>query len=130
MGNREVEQRYYTSAQTILESKIREDPNDARFHSSLGITYAGLGRKDDAIREGRLAVELLPVTKDAWIGSWRLEDLAHIYTMVGEYDLATEQLEYLLSIPCEVSIPLLRLDPIWDPLRDLPRFQKLIGSGR
>lgn len=130
MGNRELEQKYYQSAQSILESKIQEDPNDARFHSSLGIAYAGLGRKDDAIREGKLAVELLPITRDAWIGSWRLEDLARIYAMTGEYDLATEQLEYLLSIPSELSAHLLQLDPAWDHLRNHPRFKKLIESGK
>jgi len=130
MGNRQLEQMHYESAQNILESKIREDPNDARLHSSLGIAYAGLGRKDDAIREGKHAVELSPIQKDAWIGSWRLEDLARIYAMVGEHDLATEQLEYLLSIPSELSVHLLRLDPVWDPLRGQFRFRKLIESSR
>ena len=54
----------------------------------------------------------------------RIEDLARIYTMVGEYDLAIEQLEYLLSIPGEISIPLLQLDPAWSPLRDQSLFKK------
>ena len=63
----------------ILESKIKQQPEDARFHSSLGIVYAGLGRKEDAIREGQLAVDLLPVTKEAWKGLFRIEDLARVY---------------------------------------------------
>jgi serine/threonine protein kinase/tetratricopeptide (TPR) repeat protein len=130
MGNQVLEQKYYESARLILEDKVQEDPNDARFHSSLGIAYAGLDRDDDAIREGNLAVELLPVTTDAWIGSFRIADLARIYTMVSKYDLATEQLEYLLSIPSELSIPLLRLDPAWTPLREYPRYKKLIESDR
>ena len=130
MANRQLELMHYESARSILESKIQEEPNDARFYSSLGIVYAGLGRKEDALREGKLAVELLPVTKDAWIGSFRIADLARIYTMVGEYDLAVKQLEYLLSIPCELSIPLLRLDPVWKPLHNYPRFQKLLESAR
>ena len=118
----------YDSARNILESKIQERPEDARFHSSLGIAYAGLGRKQDAIREGKLAVELLPVTKEAWKGLYRIEDLARIYVMVGEHDLAINKLEKLLSIPSELSIPLLQLDPAWNPLRDHPRFKKLIES--
>jgi hypothetical protein len=73
-------------------------------------------------------VELLPVTKEAWKGHYRIEDLARVYVMVGEYDLATEQLEYLLSIPGELSIPLLQLDPAWNPLRDHPHFKKFIET--
>jgi hypothetical protein len=71
-------------------------------------------------------VELLPISKDAWRGQYRVEDLARIYVMVGKYDLTIEKLEYLLSIPGEMSIPLLKLDPVWIPLRNLPSFKKLI----
>jgi len=129
MGNNQKAKEYYEQSIDILKSKIAEDPNDARFHSSLGIAYAGLGRKEDALWEGKLGEKLLPVTKDAWASIYRVEDLARIYTMVGEYNLAIEQVEYLLSIPGEMSIPLLRLDPAWEPLRDQPRFKKLIESG-
>jgi serine/threonine-protein kinase len=130
MNKKEPAKKYYEEARSILESKIEERPEDARFHSSLGIAYAGLGRKEDALREGKLAVELLPVSKGAWRGLHRVEALAKIYVMVGEYDLAIEQLEYLLSIPGELSIPLLRLDPTWDTLRDHSRFKKLIEMGK
>ncbi len=116
-------QESYNSARILLEDQIQERPQDASLRSALGIAYAGLGRRDDAIREGRLAVELLPVTKEAWAGLWRLEDLARIYTMVGEYDAALDQIEYLVQNPGELSIPLLDLDPVWDPLRDHPRLQ-------
>jgi len=129
MGNRQLEQHYYDSTRSILESKIAEDPNDARFHSKLGIVYAGLGRKEDALREGKLAVELLPVTKEAWQGLYGVEDLARIYVMVGEFDDAIDTIEYLLSRPGVLSNPLLRLDPAWDPLRDHPRFKKLLEAG-
>ncbi len=130
MNKKGLEQANYESARSILESKIDERPEDARFHSSLGIAYAGLGRKQEAIREGKLGIELLPVTKDAWRGPFRVEDLARIYVMVGESDLAIEQLEYLLGIPGEISIPLLRLDPAWNPLREHPRFKKLIKENK
>jgi len=130
MNKKEPAKKYYDEAQSILESKIEEQPEDERFHSSLGITYAGLGRKEDAIREGKLAVELLPVTKDAWRGTLRVEDLARIYVMVGKYDAAIDRFEFLLSIPSQVTIPLLRLDPAWDPLRNHPLFKKLLEEGK
>jgi hypothetical protein len=75
-------------------------------------------------------VELLPVSKEAMAGLWRVEDLARIYVMVGEFDAAIDQLEYLLSIPSRLSIPLLKIDPAWDPLRGHPRFKKLIEAGK
>ena len=130
MNKKELAKEYYDETQSILEFKIEEQPEDERLHSSLGIAYAGLGRKEDAIREGKLAVEILPVTKDAWRGTHRVQDLACIYVMVGEHDAAIDQLEFLLSIPSEVTIPLLRLDPAWGPLRDLPRFKKLMESDK
>ena len=126
MGNQQSEKAYYESARSILEAKIQELPEDSRFHSSLGIAYAGLGLKDDAIREGELATDLLPVSKEAWRGTFRIEDLARIYVMVGEFDAAIEKLEFLLDVPSELSVPLLQIDPAWDPLRDHPRFKKLI----
>ncbi len=130
MGKPQLEQVNYESARSILKTKIQQQPKDARFHSSLGIIYAGLGRKDEAIGEGKLAVELLPVSKEAWRGCYRVKDLARIYVMVGEFDAAIEQIEFLLSIPGELSIPLLRLDPVWDPLREHSRFNKLIEAGK
>jgi tetratricopeptide (TPR) repeat protein len=128
MDENELAKKYYGDARSILEAKIQERYEDARFHSALGIAYAGLGRKEDAIREGKLAVELLPVTKEAWRGLFKVEALAKIYVMVGEFDAAIDQLEFLLSVPGEMTIHLLRLDPVWDPLRDHPRFQKLIET--
>ena len=95
-------------------------------HSQLGIAYASLGRKEAAIREGQKGVDLLPISKDAVYGPPRIYNLAVIYVMVGEYDAAIGQLELPLSIPSWVSVPLLRLDPTWDPLRDHPRFQALL----
>ena len=128
MGNQQSEQAYYESARSILKTKIQELPEDSRFRSSLGIAYAGLDLKDDAIREGELATDLLPVSKEAWRGTFRIEDLARIYVMVDEFDMAIEKLEFLLSVPSELSIPLLLLDPAWDPLRDHPRFKKLVEA--
>ena len=121
---------YYDSARVLLEDRIRKFPNDERMHGSLGIAYAGLGKKEDAIREAKRGVELLPVSREAIRGAYRVEELAETYAMVGEYDLAVTQLELLLSAPGEISVPLLRLDPAWSPLRGNLRFQKLIAGNK
>jgi len=123
----------YDSARSILERWVPaslEDvqPRHRSYFSYLGIAYAGLGRKKEAIREGRKTVELLPRSKDAFGGPEWVQNLAQIYVMVGEFDAALDQLEYLLSIPSWVTIPVLRFDPVWAPLRNHPRFKKLVGT--
>jgi len=117
---------YYDSARVLLERNVKSDPEDSRYHSALGIAYAGLGRKKDAISEGKLAVQLLPVSKEAYRGTMRVADLAYIYAMVGEQEAAIKELEFLLSVPSEISPNLLRIDPKWAPLRQNPGFQKLL----
>jgi serine/threonine-protein kinase len=130
MNKEELAKKYYDEAQNILEARIQERPKDERFHSSLGIAYAGLGRKDKALREGRLAVEMLPVSKEAMRGLSRIKDLARIYVMTGEYNAAIDQLAFLLNRPSKMSVHLLQLDPTWDPLHDHPRFKKLLESDK
>lgn len=73
-------------------------------------------------------MELLPVSKEAMRGFYRAKDLAQIYTMVGEHDAAIDQIEDLLSILRELSVPLLKFDSAWNPLRKHPRFKKLIET--
>ena len=125
MNKNDLAKAYYDSARIILETKIKEQPEDDRFHSSLGTAYAGLGRKEEAIREGKLGMALLPENKR---GLSRIENLALIYVMVGEYDSAIDQLEFLLSSSGWMTVHLLRLDPDWEPLRDNPRFQELLDK--
>ena len=85
---------HYRAAAALLEARIGTAPDDARLHGSLGIAYAGLGRKADAISEGQQALALLPVTREAYRGAFHVEEMARIYAMVGERDAAVEQLEY------------------------------------
>jgi len=126
MGRPASERAQYDAAREMMEARVREKPRDARFHSALGIAYAGLGRTEEAIREGKLAVDMISVDKDMWLGPFRKKDLAHIYTLVGDYDSALKEIEFLLANPTYYSTPLIRMDPTWAPLRDHPRFQALM----
>lgn len=127
-GDDDQTRAFYDSARVAFEARVQEGPEQFAPHSALGLAYAGLGRTDDAIREGELAVRLVPVSRDAMTGTNRVRDLALIYMMVGDYEAALDQLEHLLSIPSELSANLLRVDPFWDPLRSDPRFQMLLES--
>jgi serine/threonine-protein kinase len=117
---------YFDSAAQVLERRSRARPDDPALHSVLGLAYAGLGRRDDAIREGRRAVELRPPSKDTWYGVDMLRNLAVVYATLGEADSAVKQLEVLLSVPSWISVPLLRADPTWDAVRRDPGFQALL----
>jgi len=114
----------------LLEAEVSAHADDPRYHSSLGIAYASLGRGDEARREGKTATELLPTSKDAFYGLFFVVDLAHIYTLLGDRDAALDRLEYLLSNPSWFSGPLIRVDPRWNPLRDHPRFKKWLSPNR
>ena len=105
-----------------------KDPDEPRLYSAIGIAYAGLAQKEKAIEAGRKGVDLMPIEKEAYRGVFRVEDLARIYVMVGEYDMALEQIKLLLTIPLRLSVQLLLLDPAWKPLRDLPEFKKIVAG--
>jgi tetratricopeptide (TPR) repeat protein len=93
----------------------------------LGGALAILGRRDEAIRQGKLAMELRPESKDAFDGPMYTMALAQIYTWTGDKDEALQLIEKSLTTPNGLTVPTLRLDPVWDPLRDDPRFQALIN---
>ena len=128
LNEHELAYKGYESAKILLEKKIVEHPDDPRYHSSLGIAYAGIGQKEEAIREGKKAVELLPMSKDAAYGIPYVLDLAVIYIMVGEYDLALDQMEYLLSVPSWLSAGWLEMGIRFTPLRTHPRYKVLIAK--
>ncbi|UCC81705.1 MAG: tetratricopeptide repeat protein [Gemmatimonadota bacterium] len=130
LGDGQRERSAYESARVAVESALERSAQDARLHSALGIAYAGLGLKEDALQEGEKALELDPLDKDACVGPNRIADLAQILTMVGERNAAIKQLEHLLLVPGYHSAQLLSIDPTWDPLREHPRFQKLLDEHR
>jgi len=126
LGKKEKAQPYFRQAQTLLEEKLRSAPDEPRFNSALGLAYAGLGETEKAIQAGKRGLEIMPVSREAWRGAIRILDLATVYTMVGEYDSALDQIELLLAMPSNLTVALLEKEPVWDPLRGNPRFAEIL----
>jgi serine/threonine-protein kinase len=118
----------FSAARAQQEEAVRAAPDDASKLCFLGLIDASLGRKEEALREGRRAVELLPSTQDALNGTEVLYFYAVICAWTGERDEAIQQLETLAKLPAGVSYGEIRLDPFWDPLRGDPRFEKIVAS--
>jgi serine/threonine protein kinase/predicted Zn-dependent protease len=128
MNRIELKRSYAERARRELELAISENPEDTRLIAAIGLTYAYLGQSEEAVREGLRAVNLYPISGDAFEGPRYILNLAKIYAVIGERDKSIEQLEILLSIPSgnNYSQALLRIDPIWDSLRINRRFQNLL----
>jgi serine/threonine-protein kinase len=115
------------SARLILDRRVRNLPDDAKLLARLGLAQARAGHKQEAIASGRRAAQLLPLSQDANSGPFILTHLAEIYTIVGEPEQAIATLRALLTIPSWISVPELRADPTWAPLRSHPRFAELVS---
>jgi TolB-like protein/Tfp pilus assembly protein PilF len=118
----------FAAARTEQEKAAQAQPNYGPALCAMGLIDAGLGRKEEALREGRRAVELLPVEKDAINGPLMIQYLAMIAAWVGDKNLACEQLAIAVHPPSTVSYGQLKLLPPWDPLRGDPRFEKIVAS--
>ena len=118
----------FTAARVEQEKLVRAHPDDAGALCVLGLIDAALGRKEEALREGWRAVELLPVEKDATNGTRVIGVLAIIAAWVGDNDLACEQLAIVNHRRNEISYGELKLEPFWDPLRGEPCFEKIVAS--
>jgi tetratricopeptide (TPR) repeat protein len=114
------------TARAALEEQLRATPLDGQRHAILGLALALLGRKAEAIAEGRRGAGLWPISRDYSNGTYVQLQLARIYMIVGEPDLAMDQLEPLLKMPYYLSPGWLRIDPTWARLKDNPRFRKLV----
>jgi serine/threonine-protein kinase len=125
-GDRRRAAVYADSARLALEEQIRAAPDDGQRHVLLGVALAYLGRKADAVREGQRGVALMPISRDAYFGPYNQLQLARIYLLVGEPEQALDQLESLLRVPFYLSPAWLRIDPTFEPLRNNPRFLKLV----
>jgi TolB-like protein/Flp pilus assembly protein TadD len=128
LGDKEKARAAFEQARPVAERLVREAPDDPGRHAHLGAVLAGLGRKEDAINQGKKAVELLPESEDAFAGPVATAALAEIYAWVGEPDEAFRLLDHLLTVANGLTVPTLKLDPAWDPLRNDPRFQALIDK--
>src|SRR6266568_702270 len=120
----------FTAARAEQEKIVQAQPNYGPALCALGLIDAGLGRKEEALREGRRAVELLPVEKDSMKGMAMVKYLAMIAAWVGDKDLACEQLASIIRRPSSLSYGQLKLLPFWDPLRGDPRFEKLVEEAK
>jgi serine/threonine protein kinase/Flp pilus assembly protein TadD len=120
----------FTAARAEQEKIVQAQPNYGPALCALGLIDAGLGRKEEALREGRRAVELLPVKKDSMKGMATVKYFAMIAAWVGEKDLACEQLASIIRRPGSPSYGQLKLLPFWDPLRGDPRFEKLVEEAK
>jgi len=118
----------YEEALVRAESAVRDSPDDGPRHALLGLIYAGLGRREEALAEGKRAVELLPESKDAFDGPILVISRARISLMCGDVDNALALLDRSLQTPAGVTIHELRLDPVWDALRADPRFQQMLAK--
>jgi serine/threonine-protein kinase len=117
----------FTTARNEAAKLIADQPNYAEALCVLGMADAALGNKEDAIREGRRAVELVPVSKNAIEGALLIRYLAVIYAWTGENDLALKRLDEAAKLPSYLSYGELLLHPRWDPLRGDPRFEKIVA---
>jgi TolB-like protein/cytochrome c-type biogenesis protein CcmH/NrfG len=121
----------FTTARAEQEKIGQAQPQHGPPLCVLGLIDAALGRKEEALEEGRRAIKLLPLEKDADNGSRMIQYFAMIAAWVGEKDLAVQQLESGLRAPfasVALSYGTLKLHPVWDPLRGDPRFEKIVAS--
>jgi tetratricopeptide (TPR) repeat protein len=127
-ANLSLSRQYADSAITELNIKIKESPEDDRYYAALGYAYAYKGENKKAIENAQKAVKLKPLKLDAWQGYYKELDLVKIYILTGKYDLAMDKIEYLLTIPGDLSVPLLKFEPAYDKLQNLSRYQKILAT--
>jgi tetratricopeptide (TPR) repeat protein len=132
-GDKQKAMAAFAAARKKLEAKFSDKPEDAPYFVEMARVDAGLGRKEDAIREAQYAVELQPIAKDSLNGPTWVANLALVYAWTGERDRAIEQLEKVATLPAEgapTTYGDLRFNPCWDDLRRDPRFDKIVAAAK
>ena len=127
-GDRPAARAAFDSARVLLDSVLRELPDDWRVHAARGLALAGLGRRDETLQETRWLQQSVVYREDALQGPQVAEDRARILAQAGEAEAALDEIERLLAGPSWLSVHTLRLDPLWDPIRDHPRFKALLAK--
>ena len=125
-GDKAAASRFFEAARPLMEERVREKSEDADALGYLAEVYAGLGRKEEAIREAKRAAQIIPESKSVVSGGTGQIELAKVYVMVGEIDQALPILGRMLTEPSNLHAQALRLDPDWEPARSDPRFLQLI----
>jgi serine/threonine-protein kinase len=128
MGNQAKARAAFTAARAEQQKRVDSQPDYGPALCVLGLMDAALGRKEEALREGQRAIELLPVEKDSINGAHMIEFFAVTAAWVGEKDLACDKLAAALRLAGQLSYGQLKLMPFWDPLRGDPRFEKIVAS--
>lgn len=127
-GDPKRAQEAFAAARQEVAKIADKQPDFSAALSLLGMIDAGLGRNDEAVREGRRACELLPISKDGVDGPAFAVNLAQIYAWIGHKDLAIEQIAALQKVPSYLTYGVLKLHPQWDDLRGDPRFENLVAA--
>jgi tetratricopeptide (TPR) repeat protein len=135
-GDKQKAQAVFAAARKRLVAKWENKVKDESYFKDLAMLDAGLGRKEDAIREALRAVDLMPIAKDSYWGPLAVANLALVYAWTGERDRALEQLEIVAKIPAAMTYPVgvtygdLKFNPCWDDLRGDPRFEKIVAEAK
>jgi TolB-like protein/class 3 adenylate cyclase/Flp pilus assembly protein TadD len=127
-GDAQKTREAFGAARVKIEAKLRDQPDDGVLLATLGLIDAGLSRKEQAVGEGRRAVELRPISNDAVDGAVVIGNLAMTYAWVGDVDSAMERLMFLAKTPGGPDYGQLKLDPAWDAVRRDPRFAKMLDG--
>src|SRR5437870_1310015 len=118
----------FLKSKSFLEAQLKQSPDQAEIHVQLAKVLAWLGEKDSARVEAQRATELLPESKDAFGGPEITAGVAEVYAILGENGRTIEILDGLLNRPSSVTVEILKVNPIWDPLRNDPNFQALLSK--
>jgi TolB-like protein/Flp pilus assembly protein TadD len=125
-GDEQTAQQAFAKARAIVHADLMQWPDDAKTNMMLALVDAALGRREEAVKEGQRAAELLPISMDAFDGPAIATNLAVVYAQVGEHELALRELAPVREVPNGPTRGMLRVEPEWDSLRSDPRFEKLL----
>ena len=127
-GDQKQAREAFVKAKSLLEENAKRKPDDPEAHTYLAKVHAWLGEKAAALAEAERAMQLRPESKDAFEGPQTTGQVAEVHAILGDNDAAIEMLDGLMNRPSELTVPALKLNPVWDPLRKDPRFQALIDK--
>ena len=126
LGDKEKANEYLNKSKFILENELKNNSKDLLIHADYALVLAYLGRKDEAINSAEFATLMIPIKKDAIVGTLHFITLTKVLSIVGEHDKAIKNLELMRSVPAGPTLESLKIDPVWDSIRNSPEFKALI----